>query len=172
MKFLLFLTLPLTFTLAVQAEDLANHSVFKHYLGKWTAEGELKGTDNNVVTVTEDWEGKSDGDNSFVLAGSRTLNKDTTTFKWTFALNPAAGTCEANLTAGDGSQPLRFEVNISDVNLTLEMKALTGQTSAITVKDEFTDEKHESLVSHVIFTNDEGKTTLEGDIKHKKTPKL
>ena len=168
MKVLLCLLLPLAFTLPIHAEDLAQHVVFKHFLGKWTAEGELKGEDNTVLTVKEDWQGKGEGDNTFVLEGMRTLNNDTQAFKWTFALNPATGTCEANLTGGDGSQPLRFEVNISDVNLTLDMKAQTGQTSAITVKEEFTDEKHEALVSHVVFTNDEGKTTLEGDVKHKK----
>jgi len=168
MKALLCLVLPLAFVLSARAEDLAQHVVFKHYLGKWTAEGELKGEDNQLVTIKEDWQGKSEGDNTFVLEGSRTVNNDTQAFKWTFALNPSTGTCEANLTGGDGSQPLRFEVNISDVNLTMDMKALTGQTSAITVKEEFTDEKHEALVSHVTFTNDEGKTTLEGDVKHKK----
>lgn len=168
MKALSCLVLLLSFTLNAQADDLAQHVVFKHYLGKWTAEGELKGENNNLVTIKEDWQGRSDGENTFVLEGTRTVNTDTQAFKWTFALNPSAGTCEANLTGSDGSQPLRFEVNISDVNLTLEMKAQTGQTSAITVKEEFTDEKHESMVSHVTFTNDEGNTTLEGDIKHKK----
>ncbi len=168
MKALLCFVLPLAFVLTAQGEDLALHPVFKHFLGKWTAEGELKGENNTVLTITEDWQGKGEGDNTFVLEGTRTLNNDTQTFKWTFALNPSTGTCEANLTGGDGSQPLRFEVNISDVNLTLDMKAQTGQTSAITVKEAFTDEKHEALVSHVTFTNDEGKTTLEGDVKHKK----
>ena len=171
MKALLCLVLPLVLTVSLHAEDLAKHVVFKHYLGKWTAEGELKGENNNVVTIKEDWEGKSDGDNTFVLEGTRTLNNDTQPFKWTFALNPTTGTCEANLTGGDGSQPLRFEVNLSEVNQTMELKAQTGQTSAITVKEEFTDDKHDTLMSHVVFTNDEGRTTLEGDIKHKKVPK-
>ncbi len=166
----LLLTLLLVLPFAAHAEDLGKHAVFKHYLGKWTAEGELKGTDNNTTSVQEEWEGKSQGENTFVLEGRRTLNGDTQPFTWTFALNQAAGTCEAVLTGGDGSQPLRFEVNISDVNLTLELKAITGQNSAITVKEEFADDKHDVILSHVNFTNDQGETTLQGDIKHKKVP--
>jgi hypothetical protein len=37
------------------------------------------------------------------------------------------------------------------VNLTLELKAITGTNSAIMVKEEFTDEKHETIKSAVTF---------------------
>lgn len=166
----LLLTLLLVLPPAAQAEDLGKHVVFKNYLGKWTAEGDLKGTDNNTISVQEDWEGRSEGENTFVLEGKRTMNGETKPFKWTFALNPATGSCESVLTGEDGAQQLRFEVNISEVNLTLELKALSGQNGAITVKEEFESEKHDVILSHVTFTNDQGETTLQGDIKHKKVP--
>jgi len=170
MKTWLCALLPLVFAASIHADDLSKHVVFKHYLGKWIAAGELKGEDGSIVTVAEDWEGKAEGENTFVIEGTRTLNKDTQPFKWTFTLNPATGGCEAFLTGSDGGQALRFEVNISDVNLTLDMKALTGATAAIMVKEEFKDEKRDAIVSHVTFVNDEGKTTLDGDITHKKVP--
>ena len=171
MKALLCLALVLMSCPGVFGEDLANHVIFKHYLGKWSAEGELKGEDNKILMVKEDWEGKSDGENTFVIEGTRTINEDTQPFKWTFALNPTTGGGEALLTGGEGSQPLRFEVNLSEVNLTLDLKAQTGTNSAITVKESFKDDKHDVLESQVAFTNDEGKTTLEGTITHKKQPK-
>lgn len=164
----LLLAFALAFPLLVSAEDLGQHPVFKHYLGHWTAEGELKGKDNNTVAIQEDWQGKSQGENTFVLEGKRTMNGDTQPFKWTFALNPATGSCEAVLTGEDTSQALRFEVNVSDVTMTLELKALSGQNGAIDVKEEFADEKRDEIISHVTFTNDQGETTLQGDIRHKK----
>jgi hypothetical protein len=167
MKTLLFFLLALTAS-AQQPADLSKHFFFKHLVGDWKAEGELKGEDNKIVTITEDWKGNTGGDGTFLLEGKRTINSETKSFKWTFTHNPATDTFDAVLEGEPGDQPLRFEATISEVNLTLELKAITGTNSAITVKEEFTDEKHETISSHVTFTGDDGQTTLEGTITHKK----
>lgn len=167
MRTLLFLLLAITAS-AEQPKDLSKHAFFKHFVGEWTAEGELTGRDNNTITIKEEWKGSASGDSTFISEGKRTLNGETKSFKWTFTHNPSTDTFDAVLEGEAGDQPLRFEAMISEVNLTLELKAITGSNSAIVVKDEFTDDKHETIRSRVTFTGDDGQTNLEGTITHKK----
>ena len=168
MRTLLVLLLSLSAAIAQQPTDLSKHVFFKHLVGTWTAEGELKGEDGKLIPITEDWKGKAGGDSTFLLEGTRTINSETKPFKWTFTHNPSTDSFDAVLTGAEGDQPIRFEAMISDVNLTIELKAITGTNSAITVKEEFTDEKHEAIKSQVTFTGDSGQVTLEGTITHKK----
>jgi hypothetical protein len=153
--------------------DLSTHAFFKHFIGTWKAAGELKGENNNLVTITEEWTGKADGDNSFLIEGTRTMNSDTQPFKWTITHNAGTDMFEAILTGADGSQTIRFEGNVSTVNLTLELKAITGSgSSSITVLDSLQGEAKDVIESKVIFTGEAGQTTLEGTIKHEKQKAL
>ena len=167
MKTLLFFLLTLS-AVAQSPKDLSKHVFFKHFIGEWKAEGELKGENNNLVTITEEWKGSGGGEGTFLIEGKRTLNSETKPFKWTFTHNPSTDTFDAVLEGEDASQTIRFEATISEVNLTLELKAITGSNSAITVKEEFSDDKRETISSHVTFTGDAGQTTLDGTITHKK----
>jgi len=166
MRTFLFLLIALTAS-AQQPSDLSKHVFFKNFVGEWKAEGELKGEDGKTITITEDWKG-SGGEESFLIEGTRTMNGETKPFKWTFSHNPSTHTFDAVLTGNPEDQPLRFEATVSELNLTLELKAITGTNSAIMVKEEFTDEKHETIKSAVTFTGDAGQTTLEGIITHTK----
>lgn len=167
MKTLIFLFLSL---IAVPAQaDLSSHAFFKHFVGTWNAAGELKGENNNLVTITEEWTGKADGENSFLIEGTRTMNSDTQPFKWTITHNAGTDMFDAILTGADASQTIRFEGNVSTVNLTLELKAITGSgSSSITVLDTLQGEAKDVIESKVTFTGDAGQTTLEGTIKHEK----
>ncbi len=149
--------------------DLSTHAFFKHFIGTWKAAGELKGENNNLVTIAEEWTGKADGENGFLIEGTRTLNSDTQPFKWTITHNAGTDMFEAILSGADASQTIRFEGNVSEVNLTLELKAVTGNgQSSITVLDSFKGEQKDVIESKVLFTGDAGQTTLEGTIKHEK----
>ncbi len=149
--------------------DLSTHVFFKHFIGTWKAAGELKGENDNLVTITEEWTGKADGENGFLIEGTRTLNSDTQPFKWTITHNAGTDMFEAILSGADASQTIRFEGNVSEVNLTLELKAVTGNgQSSITVIDSFKGEQKDVIESKVLFTGDAGQTTLEGTIKHEK----
>ena len=149
--------------------DLSSHALFKHFIGNWKAVGELKGENSNLVTITEQWTGKADGENGFLIEGTRTMNRDTQAFKWAITHNTATDMFDAILTGADGSQTLRFEGNVSMVNLTLELKAITGSgSSSITVLDSLLGDTKEVIESKVTFTGEVGQTTLEGIIKHEK----
>lgn len=163
--FLLLLNL-----LAVKAQaDLSTHAFFKHFIGTWKAAGELKGQDGNKITITEEWTGKVDGENSFLIEGTRTMNSDTQPFKWTITHNAGTDLFEAVLTGAEASQTIRFEGNVSEVNMSLELKAVTGAgDSAITVTDTLQGEAKDVIESKVTFTGEAGQTTLEGTIKHEK----
>ena len=167
MKTLIFLFLSL---IAVPAQaDLSSHAFFKHFVGTWNAAGELKGENNNLVTITEEWTGKADGENSFLIEGTRTMNSDTQPFKWTITHNAGTDIFDAILTGADASQTIRFEGNASTVNLTLELKAVTGNgSSSITVQESFPTEAKDVIEAKVTFTGEAGQTTLEGTIKHEK----
>jgi hypothetical protein len=149
--------------------DLSTHAFFKHFVGTWKAAGELKGENDNLVTITEDWTGKADGENNFLIEGTRTMNGDTQPFKWTMTHNTGTDMFEAILSGPDAAQTIRFEGAVSEVNLTLELKALTGNgQSSITVIDSFQGAQKDVIKSKVLFTGDAGQTTLEGTIKHEK----
>lgn len=163
-------TLLLIFLLATPAwADLSTHAFFKHFVGTWKAAGELKGENDKLVTITEEWTGKADGENTFLIEGTRTMNGDTQPFKWTMTHNTGTDMFEAILSGPDAAQTIRFEGNVSEVNLTLELKAVTGNgQSSITVLDSFQGEQKDVIESKVLFTGDAGQTTLEGMIKHEK----
>ena len=169
MKALLILLSILTLAPISQAIDFAGHPFFKHLVGEWDASGELKGENNNSVTITENWTGKADAEGSFFIEGSRTINGDTQPFQWTITHNPATDGFEAVLTSGDGSQTIRFEGSLSEVEGIMNMKAITGSgDSSITLQDSFADNSKETLNTKVLFTGDQGQTTLEGTIVHKR----
>ncbi len=149
--------------------DLSTHVFFKHFIGTWKAAGELKGENGNIVTITEEWTGKADGDSGFLIEGTRVLNGNKEPFKWTITHQAGAGNFEAVLTGVDAAQTIRFEGNVSEVDLTLELKSITGNgSSSITVLDRFQGEAKDTIESKVTFTGDAGQTTLEGTIKHEK----
>ncbi|MDB6005377.1 MAG: hypothetical protein JWR15_2364 [Prosthecobacter sp.] len=153
---------------SLSAKDLGVHPLFKHYIGNWKAAGELKG-ENNVLVITEEWSGSADSENSFMVKGTRTVNGDKQPFQWNITYNEGADSYEAILSGAEGSQTTRFEGHVSEVNLTFELKAITGSgQSAITITEAFTDESKDVLESKVTFTGDAGQTTLEGVIKNQK----
>ena len=164
----LFATLCLLACVSLPAKDLGMNPVFKHYVGTWKAAGELKG-ENNVLVIKEEWTGAAEGDNSFVVKGTRTINGDTQPFQWTITYNEGADSYEAILSGAEGSQTIRFEGHVSEVNLTFELKAITGSgQSSITIKEAFAGETKDVIESKVTFTGDTGLTTLQGVIKHQK----
>lgn len=163
-----FVTLLMLSSSALNAKDLGNHPIFKHYIGTWKAAGELKGQDK-TITVTEDWTGKAEGDNSFLIEGTRTLDGDTQPFKWTFSYNEAADSYEVILTGGPSSQPLRFEVHASEVTMILELKAVTGNgDGTITITEALAENTKDTFDSEVAFTNEAGIVTLKGTIKNER----
>ncbi|MGV3660393.1 MAG: hypothetical protein ACO1TE_09405 [Prosthecobacter sp.] len=154
---------------AAQAKDLSTHPIFKHYIGTWKAAGELKGNDGNNVTITEEWTGKVDGDNAFLIEGTRTMNGETQPFKWTITYNEGTDSFDAVLTGPDPSQTLRFETHASEATMTVDMKAVTGNgDSAITVHESFPGDSTDVFESKVVFTGESGQTTLEGVIKNER----
>lgn len=169
MKKLITFSLLLMFScVAAQAKDLSTHPIFKHYIGTWKAAGELKGENDSTVTITEEWTGKVDGDNAFLIEGTRIMNGDTQPFKWTITYNEGTDSFDAVLTGPDPSQTLRFETHASEATMTVEMKALTGNgQSAISVVESLSENK-DAFDSKVIFTGETGQTTLEGTIRNER----
>lgn len=164
----LLATLCLLVAANMPAKDLGMNPVFKNYVGNWKAAGELKG-ENNVLDIKEEWTGAAEGDNSFVVKGTRTINGDTQPFQWTITYNEGADSYEAILSGAEASQTIRFEGHVSEVNLTFELKAVTGSgESSITINEAFAGDAKDVIESKVTFTGDTGQTTLQGVIKHQK----
>jgi hypothetical protein len=151
------------------AGDLSEHPLLKHYIGKWTAEGTLKGKDGNDVVVSETYEGKVDGENAFLIEGSRTVGAETQSFKWNLTYNAATDTLEVALVGQDGNST-RFEGHASAVTRSLELKAVTGSGQAgISVVDTFTkDGNWDEFESKVLLTAEDGTANLEGTLIHKR----
>ncbi|MBL9118235.1 MAG: hypothetical protein JNJ83_24735 [Verrucomicrobiaceae bacterium] len=167
MKALLFALLAVA-ACAAEVKDLSNHFLLKHYVGKWEASGTLKNQQGNDVEISEEWTGRVEGPGTFVLAGNRTFNGETQSFTWTLTHNPATDSFEAMLLGQDGNQ-LRFEAQFSESEMTLELKAVTGNgNGSITVLDRLKGESKDEIESEVTFIGDGGETTLQGKILHKR----
>lgn len=153
----------------IQAGDLSEHPMLKHYIGKWTAEGTLKGKDGNEVVVSETYEGKVDGENAFLIEGSRTIGSETQSFKWNLSYNAPTDTFEVALVGQDGNS-IRFEGHASEATRSLELKAITGPGQAsISVVDTFTKEGNwDEFESKVVLTGEDGTANLEGTLIHKR----
>ncbi len=165
---LTFFTALALFSLPCHALDLTQHAFFKHLIGEWKAEGKLTGENNAVVTITESWTGKVDAADSFSIEGTRTMNGDTQKFHWAMTHNTATDSYEAVLTGSDG-QTIRFEGSVSDMSLVMDLKAITGNgNGSIAVQDKLEGADKETMNSKVTFTGDQGQTTLEGTIIHKR----
>ncbi len=150
------------------AEDLSQHVYFKHLVGKWQATGELKGKDGNVIKLSETWEGKATPDGRFTLEGKRELNDDKQSFVWTITRNPATQTFEVvHVTNGEEGNAIRFEGNVSEVNLTMELRVSTGTNGSITIVDTLKGDAKDEIESKVTFVGDDGEVSLEGTVTHK-----
>lgn len=157
------------FSFAQQGADLSQHVYFKHLIGKWEGGGDLTGADGNPVKVTEEWTGKATPEGGFIIEGKRELNETKQTFKWTVTRNAATDNFTAVMVNdGDEAGALRFEVNVSEVNLTAEMKAPIGSNGSITLLDSFPTEDKKTLSSKVTLLGDSGETNLSGTITFKR----
>ncbi len=154
---------------AQQPRDLSSHVFFKHLIGQWEAHGELKGQDNNNVKVKEEWTGKATPEGEFIIEGRRELNDNRQTFRWTITHNATTDSYEAVLTTdGNEAGNLRFEGHVSEVNLTIELKAAIGANGSVTVIDGFAADDKNTIESKIAFLGDNGETTLSGTITHKR----
>ncbi len=150
------------------AGDMAQNVFFKALVGSWKAEGKLVNKEGKDVLITEEWTGRMVSADAFAVEGTRVLNGEKSAFKWSYIHNAATDIYEANLTGEDGNV-IRFEGSFSDVNLTLELKSITGAgMSSITLLDSFKNEAHSVLETKVNFTGEQGENNLSGTVTHTK----
>jgi hypothetical protein len=159
--------------LAGEPGQFKDHSFFKHMVGDWTCEGELKGIDGIILKITEQWKGEFLGDNTFQASGNRDIDGRSEEFGWTFIRNPATGSIEATHHDGrNASATDRFEVLVSDDHSKIEMTALgTGPNEKIVVVQEFRKNDHDILHDKVTFTDSSGTAVLSGELVNKRVPK-
>jgi hypothetical protein len=167
MKALVLILLLMASFVQAAGASLAEHPFWKCYLGEWTAKGDLKAKDGKVVTISQRWKGSAEGEHGFCIKGERTIDNVDEPFRWQITQNNEA--YEALLTGKDEGQPMRFEGNVSEVLLTLELKGIMGSgSSCVTVTERFMTEKRDMLESKIVFTNEQGEVTLEGVVIHQK----
>lgn len=155
-----------------EKSGLLNHPLFKHLVGEWKSEGVLKATEGREVKIEEEWTGEMSGEGTFVMKGRRLINDDRQDYVWTFSQNATTGLIEAtHEVTGDKDGSKRFEVSISDVDLTMALKYSGESQSSITVKDAFDGKTRDTLNSEVTLTGSNGETTLSGSLKHKRVKK-
>jgi hypothetical protein len=148
--------------------DFKAHFFFKHLIGEWTTEGELKGADGNVVKLREEWKAEVLGENTFTIEGKRELNGNAQNYKWTITHNPATGLFEAAHRASDeNADTQRFEINFSEAEMKMEMTALLGSgNSRVVLVDTFPEKDRDTFEGKVTLTDDSGAITLSGTLKN------
>ncbi len=165
-----FLALGAVATAAAQTPSLAENFFLKHLVGSWQAEGELDGKDGNKVKITEEWKASVTPENELKMVGSRTINDNSQTYVWTVTQDAATGvlTAKHEITA-DTTNTQTFEGLLSEADMSFQLTAFLGSNSSkIVLTDVFKDNDFDTLYSEVIFTDDQGATTLSGPITHKR----
>lgn len=145
---------------------LRNHEFFHKLTGKWEAAGELKGADGKVQPYKAEWSGVIAEDGSFVAEGTREIGTTTQQYRWVYAPASAEGLFEVmHELPNENGNAQRFEASYFPAALTFEMTAFLGSGgSKVTVKERFSGENAETLVTEVEFADDQGQVTLSGTI--------
>lgn len=152
--------------------DFARHPFFKLLIGEWKSEGTLKGPVGKEVKIEETWTGKATAEGDFVMEGHRMIDQDKQTYEWRFTHDAATGSFTAtHHVTSNGEESKRFEVSVSEVALTMELRLIGEGDSAITVKDAFSGKDHDTLESEVTLTGTAGETNLSGKIIHTRMKK-
>jgi len=145
---------------------------FKAFAGEWTMEGELKGTEGKVVKFKEEWKAEILSDDTMTIEGKRDLDNNSQSYKWTLTHNPTTGLYEANHSVADSGDSLRFEVNLMETEMKMEISGFIGSSnSKVTIVDSFSGADRDNLESKITLTDDTGATTLSGTVTHKRTKK-
>jgi hypothetical protein len=158
-------------TLSLVAEDkskFADHPFFKHLVGSWKSEGDLKGTDGKPIKITQEWMCKVSDEGGVVIEGSRSVNDGALLqkYRWNITHNPTTDLYEAvQMDAESQQNSIRFEGTFGGTTATLELKAEMANGGTATITDSFTGEGHDTFESKILVTNVKGDTTLEGTLK-------
>ena len=161
------LSLHATVVMAQDKASLGTHVFFKHLVGSWKADGELKNGDGNAVKISEEWKGSAAEDGSFVMEGTRKINDSVQEYRWTIA--SVNGLYEVTHTVKGEPKPARFEASVSDVALTMQLSGFLNEGgSKLTVLDSFVGEDRDTLESDVAITDEKGQTGLSGKLIHKR----
>ncbi len=166
---ILFSLLAALGALAEEKPNFATHPLFRHLIGEWKSAGTLTKPDGSEIKMVEEWTGRATTEGSFVMDGFRLIDSEKQEYTWTFTHNPATGLYEAaHHMTSNGGETKRFEVSVSEVELTMELRLVGDNLSSITVKDSFADKDMDTLNSEVTLTGSGGETTISGKLTHKR----
>jgi hypothetical protein len=158
---------------ADEKNDFKEHVVFKHIIGEWKSQGELKGKDGNIVTIKQEWKAEAVGANTLVIQGTRELNGNSETYKWTITKNPSTGLFEAELNPNTNNpDTLRFEMNVDEAAMKVEMSGFLGSdNSKVILVDQFNGAERDSFQTQITLSDNSGTVTLSGSMKNERVKK-
>lgn len=157
---------------ANEKAGFAGHPFFKLLAGEWKSEGRLRGANGREVKIEEEWTGRATAEGEFVMEGRRLIDADKKNYVWTFTHDAATGLYTAtHSAASNGDETKRFEVSVSEADLTMELRLIGDGDSGITIKDAFADKEHDKLESEVMLKGQGGEITLSGKITHTRVKK-
>ncbi len=165
---LLCLLSVLALTAQEKKVDFKAHPFFKLLAGEWKSEGALTDKDGKVITIAEEWKGRVTDEGTFVMEGSLRIDDKQQDVRWTFSHNSATDSYVAERVELGGGDSKTFQVSVSDVTLSMELKALLDGDGAITLKESFADEKHDTLKSEVSVTSATSEIQFSGTVTHKR----
>lgn len=162
-----------SFMHAEEKNGFTTHAFFKHIIGEWKSFGDLKNAEAQPVQVTEEWKAEAAGPNTLTIEGTRTINGDTRSYKWTITQNLATGIFEAELKADTNSpDSIRFELNVDEAAMKAELTGfLNAGGSKVILIDQFPEKDRDSFETKVTLTDENGTATLSGTLKNERTKK-
>lgn len=158
---------------AADRVQFKDHPFFKHMMGEWTSEGELKGADGKAFSFKEKWKGEFVGETTFAATGKREINGQSMNFDCTFIRDPATGRIEATQnTKAETAVIERFEVMGSADGSKLEMTALGSvNNEMLAIVLEFRQNDHDHLYQKMTFTDASGTAVGSSELVNQRATK-
>jgi hypothetical protein len=159
--------------LAIEPAQFKDHPFFKHMVGEWACEGELKGADGNVFSFKEEWKGEFVGETTFSATGKRDINGQAMNFECTFIRDPATGRIEATQIAkAETAVTERYEVSASADGSKIELTALGDSgNKTLHVVLEFRKSDYALLHSRITASDESGTVVASGELVNKRAVK-
>lgn len=150
---------------AVPADELSEEPFFQKLAGRWVGDGDVSGSEGEIIEIHEEWEGKVNEDGTFTMEGVRDSPQDEQReFRWTFLFNVATEGYEAEYWHTGMEQEIRLETVLAEESATCKA-SLGGDGAEARVTYLLEDGK---LVGKVRITDAQGQVTLSADVVHER----
>lgn len=156
---------------AQQKFDFKNHPFFKHLIGEWTMEGELKGVEGEVLKFKREEKAEFSDENTFTIEGKHEMNNISTHYKWTITRKDSGvfdAVWQPRLNKVDATH---YEAKVTEDGSRAEFTALGPNGEKLVIVETFKEGDHDTLEVKDTMVDRSGATVITGTNVFKRVKK-